>query len=138
MLKNSINMGWIQLRKYYKKIDKCFVYATALLLHPAYRAKYINVNWLEEGDYLHLNQHVQSEQSTKIAQLYQDSSQHEYQINHQRSLIFSAMRSKSQTIMKRRMSLRNSLMVYQHQYSVHRFNNGPVINRELSIHAYIR
>ncbi len=48
VLKNSINMGWIQLRKYYKKTDECPAYATALLLYPAYRAKYININWLEE------------------------------------------------------------------------------------------
>ena len=48
VLKNSINMGWIQLRKYYEKTDECPAYATALLLHPAYRAKYINTNWLEE------------------------------------------------------------------------------------------
>lgn len=41
-------MGWIQLRKYYEKTDECPVYATALLLHPAYRARYINANWLEE------------------------------------------------------------------------------------------
>lgn len=41
-------MGWIQLRKYYEKTDECPAYATALLLHPAYRAKYINTNWLEE------------------------------------------------------------------------------------------
>ena len=41
-------MGWIQLRKYYEKTDECPAYATALLLHPAHRAKYINTNWLEE------------------------------------------------------------------------------------------
>ena len=41
-------MGWIQLRKYYEKTDECPAYATALLLHPAYRARYINTNWLEE------------------------------------------------------------------------------------------
>src|SRR6266480_1610065 len=48
VLKNSINMGWIQLRKYYEKTDECPAYATALLLYPAYQAKYININWLEE------------------------------------------------------------------------------------------
>jgi len=36
VLKNSINMGWIQLRKYYEKTDECPIYTTALLLHPAY------------------------------------------------------------------------------------------------------
>jgi len=41
-------MGWIQLRKYYEKTDECPAYATGLLLHPAYRAKYINTHWLEE------------------------------------------------------------------------------------------
>jgi hypothetical protein len=41
-------MGWLQLRKYYEKTDECPAYATALLLHPAYRARYINTNWLEE------------------------------------------------------------------------------------------
>ena len=41
-------MGWIQLRKYYEKTDEYFIYATALLLHPVYRARYININWLKE------------------------------------------------------------------------------------------
>jgi hypothetical protein len=41
-------MGWIQLSKYYEKTDECPIYVTALLLHPAYRVKYINTNWLEE------------------------------------------------------------------------------------------
>ena len=41
-------MGWIQLRKYYEKTNECPAHSTALLLHPAYRARYINTNWLEE------------------------------------------------------------------------------------------
>ena len=44
VLKNSINMGWIQLRKYYEKTDECPAYATAFFLHPVYRARYININ----------------------------------------------------------------------------------------------
>ena len=93
---------------------------------------------LKNGDHLHLNQHVQSGLSIKIVQLYQDFSQYRYQIGHQQSLTLSAVRLRSQTIMKTRMSLRNSLMVHQHQYLVHHFNGGPAMNRELSILAYIR
>jgi hypothetical protein len=42
---NAINMGWYQLSQYYEKTDECPAYATALLLHPSRRAKYINTNW---------------------------------------------------------------------------------------------
>ncbi len=38
-------MGWYQLAKYYELSDDCPAYATALLLHPAMRGKYINTNW---------------------------------------------------------------------------------------------
>lgn len=47
-MKNSINMGWYQLNKYYEQTDDCPAYATALLLHPAMRARYINTHWLQE------------------------------------------------------------------------------------------
>jgi hypothetical protein len=39
-------MGWYQLSKYYEKTDECPVYATAILLHPSKRARYIHTKWL--------------------------------------------------------------------------------------------
>ena len=44
---NSINMGWWVLSKYYEESDKTAVYATALLLHPEKRRRYINHHWVE-------------------------------------------------------------------------------------------
>ena len=38
-------MGWYQLSKYYEKTDICSAYATALLLHPSKRARYIHTKW---------------------------------------------------------------------------------------------
>src|SRR3954468_23836900 len=45
---NSVRMGWYLLSKYYELTDECPAYAAALLLHPAMRAKYININWDNE------------------------------------------------------------------------------------------
>ena len=45
---NSINMGWWVLSKYYEESDKTPVYATALMLHPEKRRKYIDRHWEED------------------------------------------------------------------------------------------
>lgn len=45
---NSINMGWWVLSKYYEESDKTPVYATALLLHPEKRRRYIDRRWAED------------------------------------------------------------------------------------------
>jgi hAT family protein len=45
---NSINMGWWVLSKYYQQSDEAPVYATALLLHPSRRKRYIDINWVED------------------------------------------------------------------------------------------
>src|SRR5256885_10081205 len=45
---NSIDMGWSVLSKYYEESDKTPVYATALLLHPEKRRKYIDRHWPED------------------------------------------------------------------------------------------
>lgn len=45
---NSIHMGWWVLSKYYAESDKNPVYATALLLHPEKRRRYLDRHWPEE------------------------------------------------------------------------------------------
>lgn len=45
---NSIHMGWWVLAKYYEESDANPIYATALLLHPEKRRRYIDRNWPEE------------------------------------------------------------------------------------------
>ncbi|KAH8798343.1 hypothetical protein F5884DRAFT_758789 [Xylogone sp. PMI_703] len=42
---NSIHMGWWVLSKYYGESDKSPIYATASLLHPEKRRKYIDRHW---------------------------------------------------------------------------------------------
>src|SRR2546423_1901119 len=92
---------------------------------------------LKNGDHLHLNRHVQSGRGTKIVQLPQGLSRYGDQISHRQSLTISAVRSMLQTVMKGRMSLRNSFIAHHYQYRVHHFNGGLAMNRELTIHAYI-
>ncbi|KAJ6440261.1 putative AC transposase [Purpureocillium lavendulum] len=45
---NSVHMGWWVLAKYYAESDKNPVYATALLLHPEKRRRYLDRHWPEE------------------------------------------------------------------------------------------
>ncbi|KJZ69620.1 hypothetical protein HIM_10983 [Hirsutella minnesotensis 3608] len=45
---NSIHMGWWVLSKYYEETDKNPVYATALLLHPEKRRRYLDRHWAPE------------------------------------------------------------------------------------------
>jgi len=45
---NSIKMGWWVLSKYYEESDRTPIYATALLLHPEKRRKYIDRHWEED------------------------------------------------------------------------------------------
>jgi hypothetical protein len=45
---DSIEMGWVVMETYYTKSDSTPVYATALLLHPERRLKYIQANWKPE------------------------------------------------------------------------------------------
>jgi hypothetical protein len=45
---NSIYMGWWVLSKYYEESDKSPIYATALLLHPEKRRRYIDRHWEED------------------------------------------------------------------------------------------
>ncbi|KAL5583979.1 hypothetical protein FOVSG1_015330 [Fusarium oxysporum f. sp. vasinfectum] len=45
---NSVHMGWWVLSKYYEESDKNPIYATALLLHPEKRRRYLDRHWAEE------------------------------------------------------------------------------------------
>ncbi|KAI8412261.1 hypothetical protein FOFC_08891 [Fusarium oxysporum] len=45
---NSVHMGWWVLSKYYEESDKSPIYATALLLHPEKRRRYLDRHWAEE------------------------------------------------------------------------------------------
>jgi hypothetical protein len=45
---NSIHMGWWVLSKYYKESDRNPIYATALLLHPEKRLRYMDRHWTKE------------------------------------------------------------------------------------------
>ncbi|KJZ68669.1 hypothetical protein HIM_11941 [Hirsutella minnesotensis 3608] len=45
---SSIHMGWWVLSKYYKDSDKNPIYATALLLHPEKRLRYLDRHWTSE------------------------------------------------------------------------------------------
>lgn len=45
---HSIHMGWWVLSKYYEESDRNPIYATALLLHPEKRRKYLDRHWAEE------------------------------------------------------------------------------------------
>ncbi|KJZ69673.1 hypothetical protein HIM_09274 [Hirsutella minnesotensis 3608] len=47
-LVHSIHMGWFVLDKYYFKTDETPIYATALLLHPSKRLKYLRQNWQDD------------------------------------------------------------------------------------------
>ena len=47
-LLNSIHMGWYIMAKYYQQTDSNPVYATALLLHPSKRRRYLEVHWLKD------------------------------------------------------------------------------------------
>ena len=44
-LTTSINLAWLKLDDYYKKLDDSPAYAAALLLHPRYRLKHFNNKW---------------------------------------------------------------------------------------------
>lgn len=41
-------MGWWVLSKYYQETEKNTIYASALLLHPEKRRRYIDRNWQED------------------------------------------------------------------------------------------
>ncbi len=45
---HSIDMGWFVLDKYYTRSEESPIYATALLLDPPKRARYLEVHWKEE------------------------------------------------------------------------------------------
>jgi hypothetical protein len=45
---HSIHMGWWVLSKYYEESDRNPIYATALLLHPEKRRRYLDRHWAEE------------------------------------------------------------------------------------------
>lgn len=45
---HSIDMGWFVLDKYYTRSEESPIYATALLLDPSKRARYLEVHWKEE------------------------------------------------------------------------------------------
>jgi hypothetical protein len=44
-LATSINLAWVKLDAYYKKLDDSPAYAAALMLHPQYRLQYIRERW---------------------------------------------------------------------------------------------
>lgn len=44
----SIDMGWFVLDKYYTMSEESPIYATALLLDPSKRARYLEIHWKEE------------------------------------------------------------------------------------------
>ena len=44
----SIDMGWFVLDKYYTLSEESPIYATALLLDPSKRARYLEIHWKEE------------------------------------------------------------------------------------------
>ncbi|KAF6525794.1 hypothetical protein HZS61_011589 [Fusarium oxysporum f. sp. conglutinans] len=45
---HSIHMGWWVPSKYYEESDRNPIYATALLLHPEKRRRYLDRHWAEE------------------------------------------------------------------------------------------
>jgi hypothetical protein len=45
---HSIDMGWFVLDKYYTMSEESPIYATALLLDPSKRARYLEIHWKEE------------------------------------------------------------------------------------------
>jgi hypothetical protein len=45
---HSIDMGWFVLDKYYSLSGESPIYATALLLDPLKRARYLEINWKRE------------------------------------------------------------------------------------------
>ncbi|KAJ6437990.1 putative AC transposase [Purpureocillium lavendulum] len=45
---NSLHMGWWVLSKYYAESDNNPIYATALLLHPEKRRRYLDRHWADE------------------------------------------------------------------------------------------
>ncbi|KAH7235312.1 hypothetical protein BKA59DRAFT_407144 [Fusarium tricinctum] len=45
---NSVHIGWWVLAKYYEESDKNLIYATALLLHPETRRRYLDRHWAEK------------------------------------------------------------------------------------------
>lgn len=45
---HCIDMGWFVLDKYYSMSDESPIYATALLLDPSKRARYLEAHWKEE------------------------------------------------------------------------------------------
>jgi hypothetical protein len=44
-LATSINLAWLKLDNYYKKLDESPVYVIALLLHPRYRMRHFENKW---------------------------------------------------------------------------------------------
>ncbi|RKK06436.1 hypothetical protein BFJ65_g18633 [Fusarium oxysporum f. sp. cepae] len=48
LMLHSIDMGWFVLDKYYALSGESPIYATALLLDPSKRARYLKVHWKEE------------------------------------------------------------------------------------------
>ncbi|KNB19379.1 hypothetical protein FOXG_22546 [Fusarium oxysporum f. sp. lycopersici 4287] len=49
LMLHSIDMGWFVLDKYYALSGESPIYATALLLDPSKRARYLDINW--KGDW---------------------------------------------------------------------------------------
>jgi hypothetical protein len=46
----ALNLAWTKLDKYYKKVDKTFIYYTSIALHPAYKGGWFHSQWAYNPD----------------------------------------------------------------------------------------